>query len=76
MTPKIEFYFDFGSPNAYLAYRVVPAIDRSPMTARVRAMEQGSLSSSLHCIAVTQSRKRTPITSSKLEPEVGPVKAP
>jgi 2-hydroxychromene-2-carboxylate isomerase len=76
MIPTIEFYFDFGSPNAYLAYRVVPAIDRSPMTARVRAMEQGSLSSSLHCIAVTQSQNRTPITSSKLEPEFGAVESP
>ncbi len=27
MTPTIEFYFDFGSPNAYLAYRVVPSIE-------------------------------------------------
>jgi 2-hydroxychromene-2-carboxylate isomerase len=24
--PKVEFHFDFGSPNAYLAYLVVPAI--------------------------------------------------
>ena len=23
-----EFYFDFGSPNAYLAYRVLPTIER------------------------------------------------
>jgi 2-hydroxychromene-2-carboxylate isomerase len=23
-----EFYFDFGSPNAYLAYRVLPAIEQ------------------------------------------------
>ena len=27
MAPRIEFYFDFGSPNAYLAYRVMPAIE-------------------------------------------------
>jgi 2-hydroxychromene-2-carboxylate isomerase len=27
MTPTIEFYFDFGSPNAYLAYRVIPAME-------------------------------------------------
>jgi 2-hydroxychromene-2-carboxylate isomerase len=27
MTPKIEFYFDFGSPNAYLSYKVMPAIE-------------------------------------------------
>ena len=23
-----EFYFDFGSPNAYLAHRVIPAIEQ------------------------------------------------
>ncbi|HLZ82980.1 MAG TPA: 2-hydroxychromene-2-carboxylate isomerase [Caulobacteraceae bacterium] len=28
VAPRIEFYFDFGSPNAYLAYKVVPAIER------------------------------------------------
>jgi 2-hydroxychromene-2-carboxylate isomerase len=27
MTPRIEFYFDFGSSNAFLAYRVVPSIE-------------------------------------------------
>lgn len=27
MSPRIEFYFDFGSPNAYLAYRVIPGIE-------------------------------------------------
>ncbi|HZU89106.1 MAG TPA: 2-hydroxychromene-2-carboxylate isomerase [Stellaceae bacterium] len=26
--PRIEFHFDFGSPNAYLAHRVIPAIER------------------------------------------------
>jgi 2-hydroxychromene-2-carboxylate isomerase len=26
-TPKVEFLFDFGSPNAYLAHRVIPAIE-------------------------------------------------
>jgi len=26
--PKIEFHFDFGSPNAYLAHLVVPEIER------------------------------------------------
>ena len=26
--PAPEFYFDFGSPNAYLAYRVLPMIER------------------------------------------------
>ena len=25
---EIEFHFDFGSPNAYLAHRVIPAIER------------------------------------------------
>ena len=25
--PRPEFYFDFGSPNAYLAYRVLPALE-------------------------------------------------
>jgi 2-hydroxychromene-2-carboxylate isomerase len=24
---KVEFHFDFGSPNAYLAHRVIPAIE-------------------------------------------------
>jgi len=28
MAPKVEFMFDFGSPNAFLAYRVVPEIER------------------------------------------------
>jgi 2-hydroxychromene-2-carboxylate isomerase len=28
MAPRITFYFDFGSPNAYMAYRVMPAIER------------------------------------------------
>ena len=27
MTPKVEFHFDFGSPNAYLAHKVLPAIE-------------------------------------------------
>jgi 2-hydroxychromene-2-carboxylate isomerase len=27
MTAKIEFYFDFGSPNAYLSYKVMPGIE-------------------------------------------------
>ena len=27
MSDKIVFYFDFGSPNAYLAYKVVPTIE-------------------------------------------------
>jgi 2-hydroxychromene-2-carboxylate isomerase len=26
--PKVEFHFDFGSPNAYLAHRVIPGIER------------------------------------------------
>jgi 2-hydroxychromene-2-carboxylate isomerase len=25
---KVEFHFDFGSPNAYLAHRVIPAIEQ------------------------------------------------
>jgi 2-hydroxychromene-2-carboxylate isomerase len=25
--PDVEFHFDFGSPNAYLAHRVIPAIE-------------------------------------------------
>ena len=25
--PRVEFHFDFGSPNAYLAHRVIPAIE-------------------------------------------------
>jgi len=27
-TPKVEFHFDFGSPNAYLAHLVVPEIEK------------------------------------------------
>jgi 2-hydroxychromene-2-carboxylate isomerase len=27
MTPRIEFYFDFGSPNAYLAWKVMPDLE-------------------------------------------------
>jgi 2-hydroxychromene-2-carboxylate isomerase len=27
MSRRIEFYFDFGSPNAYLAYKVIPGIE-------------------------------------------------
>ena len=26
MTPKVEFHFDFGSPNGYLAWKVLPGI--------------------------------------------------
>ena len=26
--PTLEFHFDFGSPNAYLAHRVIPAIEQ------------------------------------------------
>ena len=25
---RVEFHFDFGSPNAYLAHLVIPAIER------------------------------------------------
>ncbi len=28
MTPKVEFHFDFGSPNAYFSHRVIPAIEQ------------------------------------------------
>lgn len=28
----LEFYFDFGSPNAYLAYRVLPTIEQRTAT--------------------------------------------
>jgi 2-hydroxychromene-2-carboxylate isomerase len=28
MTATVEFHFDFGSPNAYLAHRVIPAIEQ------------------------------------------------
>ena len=28
MTPRIEFYFDFGSPNAYLSYKVMPGLEQ------------------------------------------------
>ncbi len=28
MTVKVEFHFDFGSPNAYLAHLVIPDIER------------------------------------------------
>jgi len=28
MTMKVEFLFDFGSPNAFLAHRVIPGIER------------------------------------------------
>lgn len=27
MVSRIEFYFDFGSPNAYLSYKLIPAIE-------------------------------------------------
>jgi 2-hydroxychromene-2-carboxylate isomerase len=28
MTPKVEFHFDFGSPNSYCSHKVIPAIER------------------------------------------------
>jgi 2-hydroxychromene-2-carboxylate isomerase len=28
MKPKVEFHFDFGSPNAYFAHRVIPGIEQ------------------------------------------------
>ncbi|HUC47447.1 MAG TPA: 2-hydroxychromene-2-carboxylate isomerase [Hyphomicrobiaceae bacterium] len=27
MMPKVEFHFDFGSPNAYFAHAIIPAIE-------------------------------------------------
>ena len=26
--PKVEFLFDFGSPNAFLSHRAIPAIEQ------------------------------------------------
>lgn len=28
MTPKVEFHFDFGSPNAYFAHKIIPEIEQ------------------------------------------------
>jgi 2-hydroxychromene-2-carboxylate isomerase len=28
MTPKVEFHFDFGSPNAYFAHKLIPAVEK------------------------------------------------
>ena len=28
MTPKVEFHFDFGSPNAYFVHKLIPAIEQ------------------------------------------------
>lgn len=28
MTPKVEFHFDFGSPNAYFSHKVIPDIEK------------------------------------------------
>jgi len=28
MTPKVEYHFDFGSPNAYCVHKVIPAIEQ------------------------------------------------
>ena len=28
MSPKLEFHFDFGSPNTYYCHRVIPAIEQ------------------------------------------------
>ena len=27
MTPKVEFHFDFGSPNAYFSHKLIPGIE-------------------------------------------------
>lgn len=32
MTTKVEFLFDFGSPNAYLSWKVVPEIEKRTAT--------------------------------------------
>ena len=28
MTPKVEFHFDFGSPNAYFVHKLVPQVEQ------------------------------------------------
>ena len=28
MSPKVEFHFDFGSPNAYIAHKLIPGIEQ------------------------------------------------
>ena len=28
MTPKVEFHFDFGSPNAYFVHKLIPAVEK------------------------------------------------
>ena len=28
MTPKVEFHFDFGSPNAYFVHKLIPAVEQ------------------------------------------------
>ena len=28
MTPKVEFHFDFGSPNAYFVHKLTPAVEK------------------------------------------------
>jgi 2-hydroxychromene-2-carboxylate isomerase len=28
MTPKVEYHFDFGSPNAYCVHKLIPAIEQ------------------------------------------------
>ena len=39
---KVEFHFDFGSPNAYLAHLVVPEIEqRTGVEVRIRAGPAG-----------------------------------
>ena len=44
MPPKIEFIFDFASPNAYLAYRALPPIlDRSGAELKIVACLLGGI---------------------------------
>jgi 2-hydroxychromene-2-carboxylate isomerase len=28
MTPKVEFHFDFGSPNAYFSHKLIPGVEQ------------------------------------------------
>jgi len=30
MTPKVEFHFDFGSPNAYFVHKLIPQVEQRP----------------------------------------------
>ncbi len=28
MSPKVEFHFDFGSPNAYFVHKLIPDVEK------------------------------------------------